>query len=78
MKLLLFILDELQESFLKTKSVVISLPFRLTHSAVLCCLLEYSYFVNNVENHELETGAKKIGLVFWAISDIKNSFTAFC
>ena len=27
---------------------------------------------------ELETGAKKIGLVFWAISGIKNSFTAFC
>ena len=27
---------------------------------------------------ELETGAKKIGLEFWAISDIKNGFTAFC
>ena len=27
---------------------------------------------------QLETGAKKIGLVFWAISDRKNGFTAFC
>ena len=27
---------------------------------------------------EVETGAKKIGLVFWAISGIKNGFTAFC
>ena len=27
---------------------------------------------------KLETGAKKIGLVVWAISDIKNGFAAFC
>ena len=31
-----------------------------------------------VQYHQLETGAKKIGLVFWAISDIKNGFAAFC
>ena len=36
MKILLCILDELWKSFLKTNFVVISLPFRLTHSAVLC------------------------------------------
>ena len=27
---------------------------------------------------KIETGAKKIGLVFWAVSGIKNGFTAFC
>ena len=26
----------------------------------------------------VETGAKKIGLVFWGISSIKNGFRAFC
>ena len=36
MRMFLCILDEYKKSFLKTNSVVISLPFRLTHSAVLC------------------------------------------
>ena len=28
--------------------------------------------------NDIETGAKKIALVFWAISGIRNGFTAFC
>ena len=31
-----------------------------------------------LQKRKIETGAKKIGPVFWAISGMKNGFTAFC
>ena len=45
--------------------------------------LNYIFMEVAAKNHGitfkvLETGAKKIGPLFWAISGMKNGFTAFC
>ena len=70
-------------------SFSVSSPPQCWSQAVVCVSTprmypRSGYFLVKIESTlrygilNVETGAKKIGLVFWAISGIKNGFTAFC